>query len=178
MTEPAEPAPSRPPLPAAARRLVSGLAVLAVLLLAASIALALTVKAHNDDREALVAARDAALSAARQEIVNLDSLNFATIDRDLTRVVDGATGTFKEQFSRAKADLKAQVVQRKSVSSGTVLSAGVVRADTNTATVLVAAERTVKDSSTTAGGTAHDRWSVALEKHGGRWLVAGLEPVA
>jgi Mce-associated membrane protein len=172
------PAVGRLPLPPAARRAAVALVVVATLLLAASVALALTVKSHLDDANALDDAREAALTAARQEIVNLDSLAYSTIDRDLKRVLAGATGTFKDQFTRAQADLKAQVVQRKSVSTGNVVSAGVVRADTDSATVLVAAERTVKDKSSASGGTAHDRWRVDLEKHGGRWLVSDLEPVA
>ena len=172
------PAPGRLPLSPAARRAAVALAVVATLLLAASVALALTVKSHVDDQNALEDAREASLRAARQEIINLDSLAYSTIDRDLKRVLDGATGTFKDQFTRAQADLKAQVLERKSVSTGNVISAGVVRADTDTATVLVGAERTVRDSSSPTGGTAHDRWRVQLEKHGGRWLVSNLEPVA
>jgi Mce-associated membrane protein len=160
-----------------ARAAVVALSVVAVLLLATSVALAVSVKAHQDDRDALDSARSAAVTAARQEVVNLDSLSWDTIDADLKRVLDGATGTFKDQFSRAQNDLKPVVVQRKSESSGTVLFAGVVRADTDTATVLVAVDRTVKDSTDPSGAVAHDRWRVDLEKHGGRWLVSDLQPV-
>jgi Mce-associated membrane protein len=160
-----------------ARAAVVALSVVAVVLLATSVALAVSVKAHQDDRDALDSARSAAVTAARQEVVNLDSLSWDTIDADLKRVLDGATGTFKDQFSRAQNDLKPVVVQRKSESSGMVLFAGVVRADTDTATVLVAVDRTVKDSTDPSGAVAHDRWRVDLEKHGGRWLVSDLQPV-
>jgi Mce-associated membrane protein len=154
------------------------LVVVSVLLAGTSAALGWTVVAHKRDSNQLRDAREAALTAARQEIVNLDSLDHATIDRDLKRVVDGATGDFKAQFTRAQGDLKALTVQRKSVSTGKVLWAAIVRADTDTATVLIAADRTVKDASDPEGGVAHDRWRVDLEKHGGRWLVADLEAVA
>jgi Mce-associated membrane protein len=170
-------APARPRTSRRARTAVVVLGALAVLLAAASVGLAVTVKSHLDDRDALDAARSAAVAAARQEIVNLDSLSWDTVDADLKRVLDGATGTFKDQFSRAQKDLKPVVVQRKSQSSGQVLFAGVVRADTDTATVLVAVDRTVKDSTDPAGAVAHDRWRVDLEKHGGRWLVSDLQPV-
>ena len=171
-------APARLPLSQRARLATTVLVVLVVLLVAAVAWFAASIKSHVDDRDALAAARDGAVTAARQEIINLDTLNHATIDRDLARVVEGATGTFKEQFTRAKADLKSLIVQRKSTSNGTILSAGVVRADTNTATVLVAVDRTVTDSTDPSGAVAHDRWRVDLEKHGGRWLVADLQPVA
>lgn len=178
MSEPTPEAPGRLPLSRPARTAVQVLSVLAVALLAAAVALGVTVLSHRNDRDALDDARESALAAARQEIINLDSLNHATIDADLKRVIDGATGTFKDQFTRAQADLKSLIVQRKSVSSGTVLQAGVVRADTDTATVLVAVDRSVKDSTDPDGAVAHDRWRVDLEKHGGRWLVSALEPVA
>lgn len=171
-------APARLPLSRRARTAVIVLSVVAALLAASTVALALTVKAHLSDRDALDSARSAAVAAARQEIVNLDSLSWMTVDADLARVLTGATGTFKDQFTRAQKDLKPVVVQRKSVSSGTVLFAGVVRADTDTATVLVAVDRTVKDVTDTTGAVAHDRWRVDLEKHGGRWLVSDLQPVA
>jgi Mce-associated membrane protein len=170
-------APVRPRTSRRVRTAIVALSALAVLLAAASVGLAVTVKAHLDDRDALDTARNAAVAAARQEIVNLDSLSWKTVDEDLKRVLDGATGTFKDQFSRAQQDLKPVVVQRKSESTGQVLFAGVVRADTDTATVLVAVDRTVKDSTDPTGAVAHDRWRVDLEKHGGRWLVSDLQPV-
>lgn len=154
------------------------LSALAVVLVVASIVLALVVRQHTSARDDLTRARAAALEAARQEIVNLDSISAATVDADLKRVVAGATGSFKELFTKAQADLKQVVLQRKTVSTAQVRSAGVVRSDTDTATVLVAVDRTLKDATTPQGVVQHDRWILSLEKHGGRWLVAKLEPVS
>ncbi|MDP9182722.1 MAG: hypothetical protein M3P04_08115 [Actinomycetota bacterium] len=178
MSEALPEAPSRLPLSSRARTTALALAVLAGVLAATSVGLGVTVASHLRDRDALAGARESALAAARQQIVNLDSLSHTTIDADLKRVIEGATGTFKDQFTRAQGDLKSLVVQRKSVSTGTVLYSGVVRADKDTASVLVAVDRTVKDSSDSTGAVAHDRWRVDLERHGGRWLVADLQPVA
>jgi Mce-associated membrane protein len=171
-------APSRLPLPPAARTAAVLLAVLATLLLAASAGLAVTVKSHLDDRNALDDAREGALAAARQEVINLDSVSWSTFDRDFARILSGGTGDFKDQITKGQAELKRQVLARKTVLSGKVLSAGVVRADTSTATVLIGSEETVKDSTTTQGGTVHARWRVDLEKHGGRWLVSNLQAVS
>jgi Mce-associated membrane protein len=154
------------------------LSALAAALVVAVAVLSFVALSHRRDRQALEDARENALAAGRQAILNLDALSAATIDKDLARVVAGATGTFKEQFTKAQADLKELVVSRKTESSGQILSAGVVRSDTDTATVLVAVDRTVKDSTDKDGTVAHDRWRLDLEKHGGRWLVADLQPVA
>lgn len=154
------------------------LAAVAGALVVTCVALTLVVLSHRRDRQAFDSARQDALSAGRQAILNLDSLSAKTIDKDLARVVAGSTGTFKDQFVKAQADLKNLVVERETVSSGKILSAGVVRSDRDTATVLVAVDRNVKDSTNPDGVTAHDRWKVLLEKHGGRWLVADLQPVS
>lgn len=164
--------------PARSRRGIAVLAALAALLLVAAVVLGVVVKGQVDDRNRLTDARTAALAAGRQMIVNLDSISASTVDRDLQRVLDGSTGKFKEQFARAKEQLKTLVVQRKTVSKGEVLSAGVVRADAESATLLVAANRRVKDSTATTDQVAHDRWKLEMEKRGGKWLVADLEPVA
>lgn len=172
----AEPAPSGAagsPSRTSARLLL----VLVVLLVVAAAALTAVLLSRLGDRRALDSARDDALAAGRQAIVNLDSISAATVDRDMDRVVAGATGTFKDQFVRSRADLKKLVLANRTTSTGTVLSAGVVSADTASATLLVAADRRVTDATTPDGATVHDRWRVYLEKRDGRWLVAKLEPV-
>jgi Mce-associated membrane protein len=154
------------------------LSIVAALLIVAAITLAFVWRHNETSRSSLDDARAAAVSAARQEIINLDSISAATIDADLTRTVAGATGSFKDLFTKSQADLKQLVLQRKTVSTATIRSAGVVRADTDTATVLVAVDRTLKDSTSKDGVIQHDRWKLDLELHGGRWLVANLVPVA
>lgn len=154
------------------------LSVLVALLVVASVVLAFVWTSHRDARSELERARDAALASAQQAIVNLDALSAATIDADMKRVVAGATGNFKKQFEDSETDLKNLLVQRKTVSKGTVLSAGVLRSDLDTATVLVAADRVVTDSTKATPSTAHHRWRLSMERHDGHWLLADLSSVA
>lgn len=167
-----------PVAPATRRTAVRVLAALAVLLLVADVALGVLWLSHRAHRETLDAARNDAVSAARQVLVNLDSISADTVDQDLARVLAGTTGTFRDQFERSKSQLKELVVGNKTHSSALVRSAAVVRADTSTATVLVATDRTVSDASTPGGQVVNERWTVDLEKHGGHWLVADLQPVS
>lgn len=154
------------------------LGALAVVLLAAVVALALVVRSHRADRSALEDARGTALLAGRQLILNLDAISAPTVDADLARVVAGATGDFAASFGKSQDELKKFVVGNATSSSGTILAAGVVSADTDSATVLVAVDRRVKDKTNPDGVVAHDRWQLSLEKHGGRWLVSDLQPVS
>lgn len=181
MTEPSSLAASdleSEPPPRGARTAVVVLGVVAALLAVACVALLLVVRAERHDRDAHNAAREAAVAAAGQLIVNLDALSAPTVDADMKRVLDGATGTFKKQFGTSQAELKDYIVKQKISSKGDLRSVGVLRSDSDTATVLVAVDRTFKDSGHADGVVANDRWKVDLELHGGHWLVADLEPVA
>lgn len=173
--------PADPAVPPSPRR--RPIAVLALIALAAGLVVVCTVlavqqRSQTQHRQRLEDARAAAVRAARQEILNLDGLSAATIDRDLARVLDGATGPFGTEFRTSQANLKTIITTQKTVSSGSVIAAGVVRADDATATVLVAVDRRVKDTSNAQGVVAHDRWQLDLERHGGRWLVTELQPVS
>lgn len=159
------------------RRPLLALAALVAVLAVAAVVLAVVLGARLSDRRALDQARADALAAGRQAIVNLDSISARTVDEDMDRVVAGATGTFKDQFTRSREDLKKLVLANRTESSGTVLAAGVITADSASATLLVAADRRVKDATTPEAEVVHDRWRVYLEKRGGKWLVAKLEPV-
>lgn len=151
---------------------------MAVLLAASAAALALVVRSHRADRNALDQARGDALLAGRQLLLNLDAISAPTVDPDIQRVVAGSTGDFKDSFVKAEPDLKKVVQDNATTSTGQILAAGVVRADSDSATVLVAVDRKLKDKTNPNGVVAHDRWQMALEKHGGHWLVADLQPVA
>ena len=167
-----------PPSPRRPRVAVLALITLAAVLAVLCAVLALQQSGHTQHRQRLEDARAAAVRAARQEILNLDGLSAATIDRDLGRVLDGASGTFGTEFRKSQANLKTIITTQKTVTSGTNIAAGVVRADEATATVLVAVDRRVKDTSNAQGVVAHDRWQLDLEQHGGRWLVNELQPVS
>lgn len=159
-------------------RVVIAVAAAVSLLVASSIALLLVLRYQHAERDDLAQARESAAAAAGRVLVNLDALSAPTIDADMKRVVDGATGTFKRQFTGSQKELKAYIVKQKSTSKGNLRSVAVVRSDLDTATVLVAIDRTFKDAANPNGVVANDRWKVSLERHGGKWLAAELEPVA
>lgn len=132
---------------------------------------------HWYDQRQLADARSQALAAARQTCVNFVSISASTVDSDLKRIADGATGQFKDEFTQDTAQVKAAVVQNKVDSHGSVLRAGVVSADRRSAVVLVAVDATVKNSSAPDGRLSHYRIQVnmARDAASGRWLVAQLQ---
>lgn len=127
--------------------------------------LALRRAAHRDDL------RDEALSAARQQAVNLTSVDYRTATHDLQRIIDGSTGDQRHIYESELKALPGALRQSKSVSTGEVLAAGVVSAHGDKATVALA----VNQSSSTSGapGTivTSRRIVLDMQRVHGHWLV-------
>ena len=129
------------------------------------------------DQRQLDTARQQALAAARQETVDFVSISAATIDQDLKRIADGATGQFHDEFTQDMSQVRAAVVDNKVQSKGTVLRAAVVSSNAHTAVVLVALDATVKNTNAPDGRLSHYRIQVSLTRDAGsgRWLVSQLQ---
>ncbi|WP_281901817.1 hypothetical protein [Phytohabitans aurantiacus] len=152
-------------------------------LIGAAVALALALAAAilsgyqwYQDR-ALDDAHQRALAAAKQTSVNFVSVSASSVDRDLQRIVAGATGDFKDEFTRGQAQVRTAVVENKVESRGTVLRAGLVSGDRRSAVVLVAIDATVKNVKTPDGRASHYRIQVDVTRDGksGAWLVSKLQ---
>ena len=148
--------------------------LLSVLLLAlAAAALVAAVMLRSDN--ARDNARVAAITAARQEALNLTSIDGQAIDADLQRVLDGATGGFKTDFAQRSKDLKKGLTDNHVVAAGQVIDAALVRADDQTATALVVVDSNVKNKAAPAGRSNTYRMQLDLELHAGRWLTSALQ---
>jgi Mce-associated membrane protein len=151
--------------------LVVCLVVVLALLAAAAIVGALKLR---DDRQR-DDARSAALGAARQEALNLTSIDGRDIDADLRRVLAGATGGFRSDFTQRSKDLKTVLSENAVVAEGRVIDAALVRGDLDTATALVVVDSTVKNKAAPAGRENTYRMQLDLERHGSRWLTSSLQ---
>lgn len=151
--------------------LVASLVVVLVLLAAAALVGAVKLR----DATQRDAARTAALAAARQEALNLTSIDGRDIDADLKRVLDGATGAFAKDFAQRSKDLKSVLTTNEVVAEGRVLDAALVRGDLETATALVVVDSSVKNKAAPAGRSNTYRMQLDLERHGDRWLTSALQ---
>lgn len=161
---------SQPPRPAPVALIVA-LVVILILLAAAALVGAVKLRAatQRDD------ARAAALAAARQEALNLTSIDGRDIEGDLRRVLAGATGSFATDFQQRSSQLKSVLTDNQVVAEGHVLDAALVRGDLDTATALVVVDSTVKNKAAPAGRANTYRMQLDLERHGSRWLTASLQ---
>jgi Mce-associated membrane protein len=150
------------------------MAVLALAAVACLVLVALTLPRLSAaaDREQR---RTEVLQAARQQAVNFTTLDHQHLDRDLGRVLEGATGDFRSQFEAGTKDLSELVTANRAVSEGEVLDAGIVSDDEDSARVLVVADSTVTNASSTDPQKRHYRLQLDLVRHDDRWLVSDLQ---
>ena len=154
------------------RRPAPLLGVLAVALAATSAVLWLGTRSAAAD----AADRAAVLTAARQEAVNLTSQDYRTVDADLGRMADGATGQLRADLEQRAAAAKQVGVKNKAVARGVAVDAGLVVFDGDSATVVVAVDSTVSSAGANATSRRY-RFQLDLARVGDRWLVADLTAV-
>ncbi len=156
------------------RRLLVGLALLTLALLGAAVGLGIYLLLAERKEDS----REDAVIAARQEVINLFTIDYKNLDPHVQRVLDGATGDFRRDFEERSPQLRDLLVKSQVVSQGEVLQAAPVRVDDSSATVLVVAKSAVRNAAAPDGITTTDRIQVELEKKGDRWLTSSLEPVS
>jgi Mce-associated membrane protein len=161
----------------AARGVPSGAVVaLAVIAIAASVtAGAGAVKlSHHDATNSLHAE---VLSAARQIAIDFAVYDYRHIDADFSRVANESTGTFKSRFVTSSAGVRELIIKAKAVSKAEIAAEGLVDASANRASVVVALDRTVTNTSAPNG--QHDSFGLEIDllRIHGRWLASGVKPL-
>jgi Mce-associated membrane protein len=109
--------------------------------------------------------RELFLQVGRQGALNLTTFDFAQADADVQRILDSATDTFYDDFSKRSQPFVEVVKQAQSKSVGTVTSAGLEEPDAespdpDTGRVLVAV--TVKTSNAGAAEQVPRAWRMEI----------------
>jgi Mce-associated membrane protein len=118
--------------------------------------------------------RSQVLQQAKQAAVNFTTLDYESFDEDVELVLDGSTGTFREQFRAGVDDVRELVTQNRSRSVGTVREAALVSDDDDSARVLVVVDTEVTNVASTTPVPRHYRIQMDLTRTGDTWLVSDL----
>jgi Mce-associated membrane protein len=115
------------------------------------------------------------LQVGKQAAVNLTTIDFENADRDVKRILDGATDVFYDDFFKRSGPFIEVVKQAQSKSVGEVTGAGVESEDADTAQILVAV--TVKTSNAGAPEQAPRAWRmrIIVKKVGDDAKVSNVE---
>ena len=122
--------------------------------------------------------RQSAVQAARQEALNLTSVDGTENEQDLQRVLEGASGAFRQQFESSSKSLAKLLTDNQVTAVGKVLDAGLSRYDGRSASVVVMVDSEVTNKDIPAGQTRTYRMQFELERIGSRWLTSDLTIVS
>jgi hypothetical protein len=168
--------PSRAGLPRAVLAWLS--AAVAALLVVAVVLGVLRLTRRADGAAGLSSAEQAAVNAARQETINLQTYRRASFDADFAAALAGLTPAKATQWQANKATLKTKLTQLKQDAGATVSGAGLVSFDGKAAVVVVASDTLRVDAAGKTTTAAQNRSLVSMKLIGGRWLMDDLQSVS
>ena len=120
--------------------------------------------------------RSAAYSAAaRQGVINLTSLDFNKAKESVQRVLDSATGEFRDDFQRRADDFASVVKDSKAVTEGSVTATAVESMSKDSAVVLVMANERVTNSAGAKDDPRAFRFRVSVVRDGDQLKISKVE---
>lgn len=124
------------------------------------------------------ARRDEAVEVAKEQVLDLTTLDSETIDAKLAAMGKRLTGDFKRQFD-GFAETFADVVTEDDIrATGEVKAVAVDSYDGESAVVLVASSAEVAHGKSDKTAAKDYRVRVELDRKGDDWLITGMEFVA
>ncbi|WP_439936192.1 hypothetical protein ACS3YM_09485 [Nocardia sp. N13] len=155
------------------RWMVVGLAVALVALL---VAIGLVVASRDAVDDDLTSAQREVAEAARVEALAFLTVDHTDMDPLIDAVLAGATGDFAEQYESQRDTLTSEAIRTEATSTGEVVALGVGDLDDDSATVLIAANSTVTNTSTgSSGQVRYYRLRLDLVREGERWLTSDVQ---
>jgi Mce-associated membrane protein len=108
----------------------------------------------------VAAQRDMFVQMARQEALDLTTIDYAHVDSDVQRILDSSTGKFREDFQSRSRPFVDVVKHAQSKSEGTIAAAGLESLAGDSARILVA----VAVKTTSAGNQSDTKaWRMRID---------------
>lgn len=117
----------------------------------------------------------AALEASKEFAVTLTSVNSENIDESFGDVLAGATGEFKDMYSRSSGQLKQLLVDNNAASQGVVIDAAVKSATTDEVVVLLFVDQAITNTATPEQRVDRSRVVMTMSKTDGQWLASKVD---
>jgi len=115
-----------------------------------------------------------ALQAARSGVVDLTSFDHVTLDDDIEQIRRVTTGDLREESVAELEDNREQLVGSEAIVNTEVVGAGVTRAGSDAATVLMVIQATQESTASPQAQVVRYRIQVELTKESDRWVLSGI----
>ena len=116
-------------------------------------------------------AQRAAVSYA-QILTSVDSNN---VDENFKQVLDGATGEFKDMYSKSSVELRQLLIENKATAHGVVVESAVQESSKDRAVVLLFVDQSVSNTKLPDPRIDRSRMKMTLEKVDGSWRASKVE---
>lgn len=123
----------------------------------------------------LASAAAAGQRAAVDYAETLTSIDSNRVDDDFAAVLNGATGNFKETYTKASVQLRQLLIDNKASAQGRVVQSAVQSESTDTVVVLLMVDQTVTNTTRPDPRVDRSRMKMTMQKVDGRWLASKVE---
>ena len=120
-------------------------------------------------------ARHEAQRAAVSYAQVLTSIDSAKVDENFKEVIDGATGDFKDMYSKSSVELRQLLIENKATAHGVVVDSAVESVTRDRAVVLLFVDQSVTNTKLPDPRIDRSRMKMTLEKVDGAWRAAKVE---
>lgn len=120
-------------------------------------------------------ASEAAQAAAVQYAQVLTSIDSAKVDENFDQVLDGATGEFKDMYSKSSVELRQLLIENKAAAHGVVVESAVQSASKDKVVVLLFVDQSVSNSASPDPRIDRSRIKMTMEYIDGRWRASKVE---
>lgn len=117
------------------------------------------------------AARDTAVDYA-QLLTSIDSNN---LDENFAAVLNGATGEFKDMYTKSSVQLRQLLMDNKATAHGVVVDSAIQSESKDRVTVLLMVDQTVTNTARPDPRVDRSRMKITMDKVDGRWLASKVE---
>lgn len=119
--------------------------------------------------------RDQVVAVARQVVDDFISINGQNVQEHVDRMSAVATDPFRTELGKFSAVFGAILTQGQVQATGGIDAVGIERIDGSSATVLVSASTTVRNTEVPDGAPRDFRLVLGLRQEDGAWRVASVE---
>lgn len=151
-------------------RIVAAVAVFVGLLAGAGVLSWQVWQARQIDHARQEAQRTAVSYA--QVLTSIDSNN---MDENFQQVLDGATGEFKDMYSKSSVELRQLLIENKATAHGVVIDSAVQSVSKDRAVILLFVDQAVANMKLPDPRIDRSRMKMTLEKVDGRWRASKVE---
>ncbi|MEK8073431.1 hypothetical protein [Rhodococcoides navarretei] len=120
-------------------------------------------------------ARDSAMTTGRQYALDLTSYDYRTFDETIATVTANSTEKFADEYTKVGEVLRDAVTQAKASAAASIMQAGVVEADEDSAVLLYFVDQSVTNTATPEPRVDRNRLQIGLVRGNDGWLLDDVQ---